>query len=81
MSREDYERIPLDELCKPKDGYVVWLSKWWRVDKDGNALIYIKDGHYAPQFNSNEDLARRMVEMFKGDHVEYIPIAYIKNKH
>ena len=73
----DYEHIQLEELQKPKNGYVVMMNKWWSTFY-GKALFYNRKPFYSPQCNSNEKLAEHL--SLKGTTTTFVEVAYVHPK-
>ena len=50
-------RVPVADMAAPKGGlHMIYVNRWWVVDKDGNLLFY-KSMH-SPQCNPNPSIVR-----------------------
>lgn len=78
IGMENCVLIPITDLCTPKDGYSVYLNRYWTV-KNGCALFYQSGSHLSPQCNSNETIARKLTESLWPDcESKFIAVAYVK---
>ena len=70
-------RLPLKELTTPKDGYIVYLDRYWLVDEEDHALFA---GDFTrPWCNSN----KRVTLSFQDNRplktsIQFIPVAYVE---
>lgn len=74
---EDYSQVSLDELQRPKDGFVCYLNRYWLVH-NGNALFY---GN-SPQCNKDKRVVEYCLKSnLNADNLEcvFVPIAYVSN--
>ena len=74
------DRIPLEELKTPKDGYLVYKDRYWIIC-EGYALIYRGPyGHnYSPQCNRYKKIVDKTAKFYdKSMEIALVPLAYIK---
>ncbi len=68
-------RIPLAEITKPRDGWLVYMDSWWTVTEKDEVLFY---RGLSPQTNGNEATARHIQQrLYPGLRVVHVPLAFI----
>ena len=76
-NHDPYKRIPLTEITKPVDGYIVKVNRWWLVD-NGHALIWATTN----SCQCNADKA--IMEYMRRDRlldIVFLPVAYVPLDH
>jgi len=74
-------KVPLEELAKPQDGYIVIMDNWWALDDEGRAILY-RSGAWdvAPQCNSNRTVCEYLSKRMYSGAVKFVHIAYVPQR-
>ena len=75
--KSNYEIIPRNELLNPKNYDIVLIDHYWRVTPEGDGIVYIANGLYSLQCNTNESITNRIKPSIPSK-VELIPLAYVE---
>ncbi len=68
------QKIPVQEVQTPKEGYVVKLNRWWTLTPDECVLF---DRRCSPQCHSNEQIAKGLTQqLYPKCTTVFIPVAY-----
>lgn len=76
FSDEDFKEIPLEYLTTPRDGAIVGLNTWW-IARNGNPVVYIRNGLYSRQRNKNKAVLDHVIDNFPpGYEVIHLPVYF-----
>jgi DNA-binding protein len=72
-NEDRYRRIPIDEITKPVNNYVVKVNQWWLVE-NGEALILKATGSCQCH---NDKVVIESIRDERELDIVFLPIAYV----
>jgi hypothetical protein len=73
--RNNYITIPLSELTKPQDGYMVYVNRYWILNENNEAMFFRT--YSSPQCNINKLIAERICNIHLNRKIQFLEIAYV----
>lgn len=77
VKAEDFVRVPLAEITKPRDGAMAYVDHWWVVTPQDEVLFF-KRKWGSPQCNHNESITKRLgCPQIEGCRAQFVPLAFV----